>query len=722
MTVEELVGPAQEQEPTAERAPPLRVAVAVALPTLAAATMAGGVFNGAGGRAYASVAGLSGVALAAGVRRIRRPLAANAVFVAGLFATGVLVASASGFDAVTHLRDLVVSAADSRAVLRPPVDLTPGWQAIIGWLMATVGFVAAWVALAFERPALALLVPMPIAAIAGISVPRSDQVASGIVMIVLFAAGLGVLSGRRDEDARRPLGYEIRRALRAVPLVGAMSVALVLLAKANVLFPHPVIDPTLEPQKPKTIPLSEVEDRVLFEVSSSISGPWRIGALDEYDGADWRLPPFAESKLRHVPRSGVVEPAFRPGVKATFTVAGLGGTVLPGLPNTVGMVAEGDYQYDARSGSIRLTQGQVQAGLKYSVVAAALPAVEDLRAVKAQARGDVTRFADIVAPPPAVKALLARAPKTSKWDEFDFLRSTILAEVTATGQGIPRSVTPSRVADMIAGSKEGSPFEIVAAQAMLARWAGLPSRIGYGFDGGELVDGKLQVRPRNGANWVEVFFPDHGWLPVIGSPRKAKATVGDPADQQYDPNVLPSEDIAVQLFLPVITPGRSLFGERLRTGVLAGAGILLLALICYLVFPVLHKAVVRSRRRAAALQAGPRARIELAYTEWRDALTDFGYRYPTDPPLGFLRRLPPDEEHTELAWLVTRTLWGDLRSAVTDEHAASAEELSRALRRRLAQAHPATLRVVARFSRLSRRHPFHPGIDRLRGREARRAA
>ena len=99
---------------------------------------------------------------------------------------------------------------------------------------------------------------------------------------------------------------------------------------------------------------------------------------------------------------------------------------------------------------------------------------------------------------------------------------------------------------MLAGSKEGTPFEIVAAQAMLARWVGVPSRIGYGFDGGEVVDSKLEVRPKNGASFLEVYFPGYGWLPVIGTPTKAKPTVGsDPATQQQDPNVLPSDDIQI---------------------------------------------------------------------------------------------------------------------------------------------------------------------------------
>src|SRR5439155_10670458 len=104
----------------------------------------------------------------------------------------------SGLGAITGLRGLVSSAAASRAVLRPPVALTPGWQAIVGWLMGTVGFVAAWIGVALKKPSLGLLLPLPVAAIGGISVPHDQQIASGIVVLVLLAVGLGVLASARE--------------------------------------------------------------------------------------------------------------------------------------------------------------------------------------------------------------------------------------------------------------------------------------------------------------------------------------------------------------------------------------------------------------------------------------------------------------------------------------------------------------------------------------------
>ena len=703
---------AVEEEPPAS----VRLAVAAALPVIGAAVMVGGMFIGFSPRFYAGVAAIFGAALAVGASRIRNPVQSNLAIAAGLFGIGLLMLVPSGPDNLFRVRSLVGDASAAGNVLRPPVPFVPGWQAIIGWLMGVLGFLSAWTAVALRRPSLALLLPLPVAAAAGISVPANAQVASGIAVLVLFALALGVLSSDTaagDDGSGLPLAYQVRNAVKAVPLLAAVTAALYFLAQADILFPDQLIDPAQEPQKPKTVPLTEVEDRVLFEVEADVSGPWRIGSLDVYDGKDWRLPPFAQSELDQVPKSGIVDADLEAGVKATFTVAGLGGSVLPALPNTVGIRASGPLlAYDQRNANIRLVNGQVQPGLEYEVVAAGLPSIDNLKAVTEPVPKDVRQFLEMPddgLPPPAVAGLIEQAPKTTKWEQFDYLRTWILDNVTATGPGAPTSITPEKVQDMIAGSKEATPFEIVAAQAMLARWIEVPSRIGYGFDGGELVGSKLQVRPRNGASFVEVYFPEYKWLPVIGVPKKAKPTSSsDTSLQRTDPNILPSDDIAVRVVIPVVTPAPSVFGKQVQRVILIVVPLILLLLLGYFAYPAVRKAIVRSRRRASARAAGPRARVALAYAEWRDTATDLGCSYPSDTPLKFVHRFPPDEEHRELAWLMTRTMWGDLRQRCTPELAAVAEELARALRRRMSLAQPATLRAIAVVSRLSLRDPFLP--------------
>jgi hypothetical protein len=195
-------------------------------------------------------------------------------------------------------------------------------------------------------------------------------------------------------------------------------------------------------------------------------------------------------------------------------------------------------------------------------------------------------------------------------------------------------------------------------------------------------------------------------------PKKAKPTVGTSSGQAaQDAAIVPSDDLGIEVFVPVLTPPPSVFTDNLRRGILIALPIILLLILIYVLYPAAWKAIVRGRRRAAALEAGPRARIAMAYADWRDAATDFGYRFHSDTPIMFLDRFVDDPDHTEFAWLVTRAMWGDYQDKQSPELVAAAEELSRSLRRRLAQAHPGTARFVALVSRLSMHEPYAPDLN-----------
>jgi hypothetical protein len=724
------------EAPTEDEVSVIRLGMAVALPVIGAAVMVGGVFDGFDSRIWAGIAGLLGIVLAGFVRRFNRPAVTNLMIALGIFAIGLVMVIPTGIDNVARAGSLAREAAASGDVLRPPVPFTAGWHAIVGWLMGIVGFASMWLAVVLRKSSLALLVPLPVAAISAISVPDNAQVPSGIVVLVLFAVALGLLSSARqyEEGARPPLSYELRKFARSVPLIGVITVALVFLAQTDFLFPDPQIDPAEEPQKPKVKPLNEVEDRVLFQVRNpdggapSVSGPWRIGTLDVYDGIDWRLPAFNDASLADLEDDGIVdEEAYaRRGVKADFKILGLGGAALPGTPNLAAVVARGPkLQYDERTGTLRVASGQAVAGLRYTVASASLPKIDELKVLDDDVPAGLEPFVEIPDPPPAVQALLDEATSrfTNQWEQFDYLRNHVLDNVTAAGAGSPVAIPPSRVQDILGDTLEASPFEIVAMQAMLGRWVGLPSRIGYGFDGGELVNDTLEIRPRHGASFPEVYFEGFGWLPVIGMPKMAKPTVGsDPTNQQRDASIQPSPNVGVPLYFPELLPPASTTGDNVKIGALIAVLLLLLFAVVYVATPAVRKSIIRGRRREAAREAGPRARVALAYSEWRDMATDFGYRHATDTPLMFLERFVDDAEHAELAWLTTRVIWGDLRTTATDDHAAAAEELSRALRQRLSSSQPASMRFVAAVSRLSLKDPYAPETDLTRRRRRRKDA
>jgi hypothetical protein len=699
--------------------PTIRIAMIAAAGMLACAVMVGGIFNGISPRIYAAIAGLLGIGLAVRASRIRRPLGMYAAIVLGMVAIIVLITLPAGFSHITNMSRDVRAAAHLGNVLRPPVDFEPGWRPVLGLLMGAVGFASAWAGLEMRRPTLGLAIPIPLVAIAAISVPSGQQLATGLVALGLFGAGLGVLSGTETEGGGRvSLAYELRRAVRAVPLIAVIIVALYLLAQSNFLFPQPLYNPAQEAQKPKAVPLSQVQDRVLFRVDSSLTGPWRTGTLDTYDGEFWRLPAFGKSRFVDVPSSGVVDKDLVPGVRANIEIAGLSGASLPGLANLVGVVANGpQLVFDRVTQTIRLKQGEVKPGLKYTLIGSQFPSIQVLRLASSDIPKSIKPYLDVPDPPPAMKAFIdeANAHGHNPWDRFDYLRQLLLRTVIAHGAGTPAPVPPERVVTMLTSHPQSTPFEIVAAQALLARWVGVPSRIGYGFDGGDKVNGRLEVHPRHGASWVEVYFPGFKWIPVIGQPLRAQTSLNQ--QQQQQTNAQSSNDISVQLYFPTVIPPPSQLLERVRNGVGIAIPVVLALVLIYYLWPAVRKAYLRNRKRTWALRAGPEARIALAYAEWRDRATDYGYVHPADTPLMFLGRVVPDEEHAELAWLVTRTLWGDLRHDVTVQDAEAAEELSRSLRRRLAQTQTFVMRMIAAVSRLSVRQPYGHDLGVLESRE-----
>ncbi|HVE75390.1 MAG TPA: transglutaminase domain-containing protein [Actinomycetota bacterium] len=701
--------------------PPLpfgRLAIVVAFSVMAAAVMVGGVYKGATPRMWAAIAGLLGIGLAILALKIKNAIVMNLAILGGIIVIGILMTIPGGtFSDILDLNAFVKDSLRDKDVVRPPAQFTLGWRAIVGWLMGGLGFTAAWVAMQIRKPALGLMVPMPIVAIGAISVTDEAQIPSGLAALVLFAIGLGVLSGVQIGEAeQRDIKYELRRAIRAIPMVAIITVALFFLTRFNILFPEPLFDPTQDAQKPKTVPLTKVPDRVLFTVESSITGPWRMGGLDVYEDDAWLLPPFKDNRIAEVPRSGIVDQELQAGHRATFRMKDLTGVVLPGLPNLVGLVATGPVlAYDSRTGNIRLGEGTIVPELEYTVTAARIPSVDELKNVVGSIPKDAQPFLKMPPPPPAVQDLLARAPATPPWDRLDFVRNELLQNVVATGAGTPVAVPPAKVSDMLVGSKTGTPYEIVAGQAMLARWAGIPARIGYGFDGGEKVGPVFEVRPKHGASFLEVYFPGYKWLPIIGTPLQAQSSVGSDQTQRNE-NVLPSDDIAVKVVVAYQTDPRTFLIDQIQRIVAIVLPIILLLLLLYFTYPALRKSIVRARRRTWAQHNGDRARIAVAYADWRDLATDFGYKHQSDTPLMFLDRVVSDQEHTELAWLATRTLWGDLQGEIKTEDARAAEELSRSLRKRMSQAHTGTLRFVAAVSRLSLKFPYAPnlGEDKLR--------
>jgi hypothetical protein len=276
------------------------------------------------------------------------------------------------------------------------------------------------------------------------------------------------------------------------------------------LSPEPAV-----PSATPAAPTASASARTLFVASAKFTGPWRIGALGLYDGSQWRAEPINDDAIVDAPR-------VKSGAVASFELRRRTTESLPALPNLVGVESDVRLGVDRRTGSVRPLDPLPSGPVRYRVWSRRIPSIDEVRqrnTVDPNLRG----YLRAPRPPRAIAVKLASVRGKSLWDRLDVLRQELLDNAVAAGPGVVVPVPPARVVEMMSGA-DASPFEIVAAQTLLARWAGLPARIGFGYDKGDPVaSDKLVVESQHGALWVEVHFSGLGWLPIIGDPKRARA-------------------------------------------------------------------------------------------------------------------------------------------------------------------------------------------------------
>ena len=695
----------------------LRPLLVAACSSLATALTVGGIFGSWAARLFCTVVALAGVGWAwlsarAGRRRSIYQAALPAVVI-GLAILSLAAGAPGGPAALPHL---VREAVKSGHVLRPPIPFDAGWRPILIVVLMMLGYAAAAAGTVLGRPRLALIVPLPLLGLTAISQPKDGQALAGLFAVVPIIAGLTVLFGGDGGGvAQLSRDFELRRVIKAGIYMAGILAAVVLLNSSSLLFPKPSYNPAQKAQKPKPIPLNASDDRVLFEVSGPITGPWKMGSLDVYDGTAWRLPPFDPRKLDKVPDDGVIDKTRKGDVTVTFTIRDLGtNATLPGVtgPTRIEPGAQ-KVLFDPRAGAFRVPSGRVPAGLSYKESLPSYPAPDALRAAEASTSSVGKNYTAIPTPPPAVRALLNAAP-SDPWDRLDFVLKKLTEVEVAVGTGTPKDVPPATVQRLLDGNHEGSPYELVAAEAMLARWAGVPSRIGFGFDGVQQDGAVSTVHPKNAAQWLEVYFDGHGWIPIITQPPKAKATLDNDKNTKFNPTIQAGSDVAVQVYIPVKIRSLKALYQQVRSILWAFGPFILLALALWLAIPYAQKSWRRAKRRRWGAATGPAAQIAVEYCEFRDLATDLGIGDPYATPIEYLDYLAEDEEHEELAWLVTKALYGELRGRCTQDDVVAARELSDSLRQRMIKAQPFQTRALAVLTKLSLEQPYSAEVPDVR--------
>ncbi len=705
----ETTTPDQPDQPRPTVGPVLAAGVA----TAGAGFAIGALFDGLLASLLGAVGALVGAGVIAASLRSARPDRIQWLAAPVALVLGALAALSGGPGGGADLPSLVGDALFSGGLAQPPVPFDPGWRFVLVAVTVLLGAGAGSLALSTGRTNLGVGIAVPVVALGAVAQPPDAGPTAVIGGLAGLVGGLviayGVEVGRQDAEA----GFQPRRIVRGLAALVALGVGLgVLASAASFLLPEPSDTRVIPPQRPPAA--QPQEDVELFVVESDRSLPWRLGVLDVYAEGAWMTPPFDVARFEDVGPGGDVpfaDDAADEVLTVTFRVSDLAGRSLPGLADPRIVTSDaGDVQVDPRTQTLRFER-LLTGDVEYEVTAPPPASTEELVAA-----GDppaaVEEFLSVPPPPAEVAALLAGIGATeTRFERLQAVRQVWYESVVAAGRGDPVDVPPERVAAILRGDANGeaSPYEIVAGEALLARWAGVPSRMGYGWFGGDRVPDGLSVRPKHGSVWLEVYFEGPGWVPIVGRPPRAKGSLSD-APKNDDPGVRPTDELALITYVPIRRESITLLFEVVRYWLVralpVAAGVMLL-----LVFgPVVRRWWRRTRWTRWADRAGPRARILASYALLRDRAWDLNVGHPAMTPLEFADAVRPDDEHRELAWLVTRAVWGDLADSVGDEEVEAVRVMSQSVARRLVGAQPGSARLVAAASRASLRQPYAPEL------------
>ena len=714
-----------EQE---EGRPPVSLVSASAAAFLATAGvgwMLGGIFPGILPRLVGVLGAFVGAATVAASSKLRNPTTLQFLALPlGIVVGVVLTAAVAGGSSVPTL---IVEAVKAGGLSQPPVPFDPGWRFLLVVLTCSIVVSAATGAVAFGRPRLSVFLPAPVLAAGALIQPEGKELVSVVPALVLLVAGLAVaFGGELSRESETGASFEARRLGKAGGFLVVVVAAMVGLSQLGFLYPPKQDSTVIPPKRPQTPP-PLTTDKVLFSFKGKDVGPLRVGVLDGYDGAAWLTPPYdpkrfvavGDTNLPVFDPDRVKDPAPQDTPKRTVSVELRveepgPGREIPDLAGTfkVSGVPKGT-QFDPRTQTLRLP-GRANRGTTYTVEAVSPANAVGLSAAK-QPGPQFKQFVAVPPAPPAVRALLAGVPtRLNAYERLQAVRTAFFLKITAKGPGNPVDLAPARVDEFLTGTA-ATPYEITASEVLIARWAGIPARIGYGYynpDAKPTKDSRVEVRQSDGAMWLEAYFEGSGWTPILGKPPKAQASL-DQNKKKNNKEVLPNGLISAQLYIPIRQEGLQLLYTLVQYGlvrVLAAAGV---GLFFWILLPGMLKGARRMRRRRWAMRNGPRARIAVAYADLRDRAIDFNIGHPTLTPLQFLDVIEPDEDHTQLAWAVTRGLWGDLRRELRDEDVETVEQWARQLYRRFNAGQPYLMRTLAFGSRVSLRDPWSREMPNL---------
>jgi len=404
-------------------------------------------------------------------------------------------------------------------------------------------------------------------------IPGSSPLRAGVLALIGVLAILFLL--RRDEPARGIL----QAAGVAVVLVALAAVVSTSEAVAKPAFlSWQTWDPYDRPTEPVSVSYVwqanydgiQFPEKATTVMKVKVEGAkrsfdWRATTLDDYPGQIWDEDVQlgeAEQREQIDATSPLLPPAAsneKDWVRQDITIEALRDTRLLASAQPVRWRPGTEAPVADANGDVVVVPDSLRRNQRYTVWSyVPRPNPSELNEFRGDYRDEVARYLEVVYQPvpewgtPNRDTLMAVFFGASDEFEVNALESVYEAArgVTSAAQSpyeaaalletwyreaggftydeqppAPLGGTPALV-DFVNETKRGYCQHYAGAMGLMLRLLGIPSRVAVGFTSGEYDNGDKEwtVKDTNAHAWVEVWFPEFGWIPFDPTPGRGQLT------------------------------------------------------------------------------------------------------------------------------------------------------------------------------------------------------